>query len=229
MSNKITIHESAQVELYEEINPIKNSKIDIGEDAIVRIAPTAKIFNSQIVVPPRAQLFIEEGCIIEGSKVIMRESAIIEIGEYCSFIESTVRIIEDKAVFTIGGCSRINKRCNFFVSQKVALGKYCLLSADCLLTDSQIHSLDWQERKAEIDSWIKGEEYRPELRSIPLEIGDHCWIGRAAQVLVAKASSQDAALSIGSKTVIGGGAVVKESIPEKSLAVGVPAEVIRNL
>jgi len=52
-------------------------------------------------------------------------------------------------------------------------------------------------------------------------IGDDVWIGAGARIL--------AGVQIGSHSVIGAGSVVNRSIPEKSLAVGVPAKVIRSL
>ena len=53
----------------------------------------------------------------------------------------------------------------------------------------------------------------------PLRIGANCWIGARVTVL-------DAA-SVGDDCVIGAGAVVTKEIPDRSLAVGVPAKVIK--
>lgn len=54
----------------------------------------------------------------------------------------------------------------------------------------------------------------------PLEIGESCWIGAGAKVL-------DGA-SLGDRVVLGAGAVAVKPIPEDSVAVGVPARVIRS-
>jgi acetyltransferase-like isoleucine patch superfamily enzyme len=51
-------------------------------------------------------------------------------------------------------------------------------------------------------------------------IGDDCWIGAGVIIL--------AGVSIGSGCSIGAGSVVKANIPPFSIAVGVPARVIRS-
>lgn len=55
----------------------------------------------------------------------------------------------------------------------------------------------------------------------PITIGDNCWL--ASNVTVC------AGVKIGNNCVIGAGAVVTKDIPDNSLAVGVPAKVIRTL
>jgi len=55
----------------------------------------------------------------------------------------------------------------------------------------------------------------------PLTIGENCWIGARVTVL-------DAA-NIGAHCVIGAGSVVTRPVPPHSLALGVPARVVRSL
>jgi PAS domain-containing protein len=54
----------------------------------------------------------------------------------------------------------------------------------------------------------------------PLEIGEDCWLGAGAKVL-------DGA-SLGNRCVIGAGAVVNKPVPANSIAVGVPAHVVKT-
>jgi galactoside O-acetyltransferase len=54
-----------------------------------------------------------------------------------------------------------------------------------------------------------------------ITIEDDCWIGAGATVLDG--------VTIGRGSVIGAGAVVTKSVPPHSLAVGIPARVIRDL
>jgi len=54
----------------------------------------------------------------------------------------------------------------------------------------------------------------------PVTIGNNCWISSGVTIL--------AGVNIGTGSVIGSGAVVVNDIPENSVAVGIPAKVIRN-
>ena len=54
----------------------------------------------------------------------------------------------------------------------------------------------------------------------PLEIGEGCWIGAGAQVL-------DGA-SLGDRCVLGAGAVANKPLPADTVAVGVPARVVKS-
>lgn len=55
----------------------------------------------------------------------------------------------------------------------------------------------------------------------PISVGNNCWL--ASNVAVC------AGVKIGNNCVIGAGAVVTHDIPDNSLAVGVPAKVIRKI
>ena len=55
----------------------------------------------------------------------------------------------------------------------------------------------------------------------PIHIGKNVWIGSNATILQG--------VTIGDGSVIGAGSVVTKSIPENSVAVGVPAKVIRKV
>ncbi|RFU34229.1 hypothetical protein B7463_g2182, partial [Scytalidium lignicola] len=59
------------------------------------------------------------------------------------------------------------------------------------------------------------------LYAEPITIGDDCWIGAGVIVL--------GGVNIGRGCTIGAGAVVSKDIPELSVAVGVPAKVIRRV
>ena len=52
-------------------------------------------------------------------------------------------------------------------------------------------------------------------------IGNNVWIGSGAIIL--------GGITIGDNSIIGAGAVVNKDIPEDSIAVGVPAKVIKKI
>lgn len=57
--------------------------------------------------------------------------------------------------------------------------------------------------------------------ALPITIGDDCWIGGNTTVMPG--------VTIGKGCTIGAGSVVTKDIPEFSVAVGVPAKVIKKL
>lgn len=54
----------------------------------------------------------------------------------------------------------------------------------------------------------------------PISVGNYCWIGAGIMVLPG--------VKIGDFSIIGGGSVVVEDVPEYSIAVGNPAAVIKK-
>ena len=59
------------------------------------------------------------------------------------------------------------------------------------------------------------------LEDAPIEIGDDVWIGAGAVILPG--------VRIGNGSVIAAGAVVTESVPERVVAGGIPAKVLRSI
>lgn len=90
----------------------------------------------------------------------------------------------------------------------VTIGNNCMLAPNVIIT-------------------TVGHPLEPDIRSKqtaickPITIGDNVWIGAGAIVLPG--------VSIGSNSVIAAGAVVSRDIPEQSLAIGIPARVVRML
>ena len=72
-------------------------------------------------------------------------------------------------------------------------------------------------------TFFKKGRHTPMAGNLPLigiTIGDNIWIGAGASVLDG--------VKIGRDCIIGTGAVVKSNIPAYSIAVGMPAKVIKN-
>lgn len=212
---------------------VVGSTIVVRSGGQLKISPTAQIINSSLTVAPGGSLTVGDWTTIAESKIFVYESAGFAIGSNSSFIDSVARVRRPGAAFSVGDRTRINRRCSFFVDTSISIGDFCLFSADILCTDSQIHSLDWRERRQEILSWNPGQQTdfpreSSNIRSAPLTIESDCWLGRGASILVAKTGNIEG-LRIGRGCVIGAGAVVKNSLPDLSLAVGVPAKVIRRL
>jgi maltose O-acetyltransferase len=110
------------------------------------------------------------------------------------------------AMLQIGDGTYVNYGASLSAHQHVQIGENCMIGNYAVIMDSDYHDL--------LDRTKPGE-------SAPVEIEDGVWIGIRATILKG--------VRIGRRSVIGAGAVVTSDIPPDSLAIGVPARVVRHL
>ena len=103
-------------------------------------------------------------------------------------------------------CNRARLICD---NSEIRIGEDCMLSDEIILQSADQHGI------VDIPS---GKIVNQGRKSIV--IGDHVWIGRRANLLHGTL--------IGNGAIIGLGALVNSEIPNNSLAVGVPAKVVRR-
>ena len=90
----------------------------------------------------------------------------------------------------------------------IVIGEDCMFSGNIVIRTSDSHPVYCMETGKRIN----------EAKSV--HIGNHVWLG--VQVFVLKGCS------IGNNSIIGTGSVVTHDIPANSIAVGIPAKVIKN-
>ena len=97
---------------------------------------------------------------------------------------------------------------------KVCIGNNVLIGSGCLITDSDSHPTNPQER-------LKNCNNPEETISAPIHIQNNVFIG--ARTIILKG------VTIGENSVIGAGSVVVKNIPANCIAAGNPAKVIKVL
>ena len=97
--------------------------------------------------------------------------------------------------------------CTITAGTSVTIGNHVLLGSGCLITDSDLHPVDPEERRAGYGG-----------TSRPIVIEDDVFIGARAIILKG--------VTIGKGSVVGAGAVVAKSVPPYSVVVGNPANVV---
>jgi len=122
------------------------------------------------------------------------------------FQRVTIKTVGHGAQIVIGDYVGISG-CTISAATSITIGSHVLLGSGCLITDSDAHPVDPDERR------LGGG-----CISKPIVIEDDVFIGTRAIVLKG--------VTIGKGSVIGAGAVVSKSIPPYSIAVGNPAKVI---
>lgn len=107
----------------------------------------------------------------------------------------------------IGDGTFINSGASIGASMLIQIGKGCQIGNQCIMLDNDYHGVDLEARTT-----------RPS--SAPIILGDNVWLGVRVTILKG--------VTIGEGAVIGAGSIVTHDIPPRSLAVGVPARVIRT-
>ena len=108
----------------------------------------------------------------------------------------------------VGDSSFINYGCSIAAQQLVRIGSRCQIGTYVIMMDNDFHEIE-PERRNEMPA------------SLPIILEENVWLG--ARVIVLRG------VTIGAGSVIGVGSVVTKNIPPRSLAVGVPAHVIRHI
>lgn len=121
--------------------------------------------------------------------------------------------LHEMPMIVLGEGTFIGHECSIRASDSVRIGRHCLLAGGVIVTDYDGHPLDAKRRRL--------GEPTPSEQVRPVTIGDDVWIGQRAIILKG--------VTIGSRSVIGAGAVVVRDIPPDCVAGGNPARVVRNL
>lgn len=149
---------------------------------------------------------------------------------------STIKI-GDNFIFTSGesfnplcrnikGCIVTNPNASIIIGNNVGMSSSCIWShrsitignhvnigGDCLLMDSDAHSLNFLDRRtSSLD--------RKNKKDLPITIEDDVLIGTRCIILKG--------VTIGARSVVGSGSVVTKSIPANCIAAGNPCKVIRQ-
>lgn len=89
--------------------------------------------------------------------------------------------------------------------------------SDDVLFASNVFVCDCQHGYATVDAPFKNQAY---WKIAPIHIGPGCWIGQNAVIM--------SGVTIGDHCIVGANSVVTRSIPPRSIAVGIPARVIKQ-
>ena len=124
---------------------------------------------------------------------------------------------EDKNVsLHFGNNIQINDFVHIAALNEVRIGDNVLIASKVFITDLEHGSYAGNENDSSPDSIVKE---RP-LSSKSVIIKDNVWIGEHVSILPG--------VTVGENSIIGANSVVTKSIPANSIAVGIPAKVIKQ-
>lgn len=134
----------------------------------------------------------------------------IRVGQNVYIGRNTILSCKEGSIFLDDYCN-ISANCSFLSEAEISLGKYCFLAGHCYLVAGGNHSFD------EITTPIM---FQPSFSKGGIKIDEDVWLGAGVIVLDG--------VSVKKGSVVGAGSVVTRSLPEYSIAVGVPAQKIKD-
>ena len=125
------------------------------------------------------------------------------------FQKVILKALKKDSVIKIGNNVGISG-CTISAVTSITLGNRVLIGSGCLISDSDAHSIQADERSD-----------CSKVMMAPINIGDDCFIGARSIILKG--------VKIGEGSVIGAGSVVACDIPKGVIAAGNPAKVIKTI
>lgn len=157
-------------------------------------------------------------------KLIIRKDANLKIGDSFNMlsgmmlnplsrnIKSMIRI-DDNASIIIGNNVGVSSSC-IWSKESISIGNNTKIGADCLIFDSDMHSLNYVNRRNHTND-IK------DSKSAPITIGSDVFIGTRS--IITKG------ITIGDCSIIASGSVVVKSVPSNEIWGGNPAKFIKKI
>lgn len=131
-----------------------------------------------------------------------QDSEMIVNGQFQIFGNSYIRVTKGGKLILNGGF--INENVQITAGDVVEIGEGATIGRDVVIRSFDGHTICQEGYKA----------------SEPIKIGKHVWVGQGATILKG--------VTIGDGAIIAAGAIVTKDVPEGSIAVGVPAKVVKE-
>ncbi len=117
----------------------------------------------------------------------------------------------DKGRIVIGNHVGISN-CAMTAKEEIIIEDYVLIGSNCMITDTDFHSLDFDERMIDDGTGVLIK---------PVKIGKNAFIGARSIILKG--------VNIGKNSIVGAGSVVTKDIPENEIWAGNPARFIKKI
>ena len=156
-----------------------------------------------------------------GAKMLIGDNFTFSSGDGINPLCRNIRgkiFIGENASITIGNNSGISSAC-LWAKEHISIGNNVKIGGDCLIMDTDAHSLDYCIRNGYITDDNGNSIDTVSAKSAPIIIEDDVLIGTRSIILKG--------VTIGARSIIAAGSVVTKSIPADCIAGGNPCKVIR--
>ncbi len=131
-----------------------------------------------------------------------KNSELMINGQFGVGFGSDIRVF-DNAKLEIGS-GYLNGFVQIVCANNIKIGDNVAIARDVIIRDTDAHDILEDNHE----------------KTLPVKIGNHVWIGTRAIIMKG--------VNIGDGAIVGAGSIVTKDVPANSIAVGVPAKVIRN-
>lgn len=182
----------------------------IGKNNLLSISCNLSRRSKFLLIGDGNKIDISSSCIIEHTNIqIFGNNNVLCIEEGFCIRKGQIQIVGNGCTIVIKKKTTI-KEADIFVAEnqmKIVIGEDCMFSTAIHIRTSDGHPI----------YGINGERLNHAKNIV---IGNHVWIARNVSILKGA--------NIGNNAIIGLGSVVTHHIPANTIAVGVPAKVIRE-
>jgi acetyltransferase-like isoleucine patch superfamily enzyme len=171
------------------------------------------VFGRNITVRHPHKIVIQDNSVLDDNVVLDAKgegNEGIRIGRNVYVGRNTILSCKEGSIHLDDYCN-LSANCSLLSETEIRLGSYCFLAGNCYLVAGGNHSFE------DVTTPIM---FQPSFSKGGIRIGEDVWLAAGAIVLDG--------ITIGSGTIVGAGSVVTRSLPEKAIAVGAPAKVIRT-
>jgi len=151
---------------------------------------------------------IDDSIVIFGCPEVVG-TANIQLGKNLYLWTGLYWETQEHGIIDIGDEVVMSRGVHIVAFEHITIGKHSMIGEYSSIRDAN-HRIDTQQPMR-----YSGHD------SAPIHIGDNVWIGRGVTIV--------SGVSIGDNAVIGANAVVTKDVPANSIAVGIPAQVIKTL
>jgi acetyltransferase-like isoleucine patch superfamily enzyme len=144
----------------------------------------------------------------------------IEVGDDC-LIDGHLIVEAPNGIVRVGSNVSIGNASLLIAVNSVIVEDDVLISYECIVVDSDNHSLRYSQRKHDLREWFAGRHDWSKVATKPVRICKGAWLG--ARVIVTKG------VTVGEGAVCGMGSVVTRDVPPYTVVAGNPARVIKEL
>jgi len=177
--------------------------------ALLAVCGRNVVFGQNVVLRHPGKVRIGDNVVIDDNCLIDAKgdsNTGITIGSGVFIGRNTILSCKNGDIIVEDGAN-IGFNCELFSASRVRVGKGTLLAAYCYLiggdhefSDPSVSVLDQKRTSAGVD------------------VGEGAWLGAGAKILDG--------VRIGNRAVVGAGAVVRHSVDDGAIAVGVPARIV---